>query len=47
MNTFEAAKLLISMISDLRMAGYDDDSYHEAVAIAVAALMIEKDVNNG
>lgn len=44
MSTLEAAKLLISMISDLRVAGYDDDSYREAVAIAVAALMTEKEV---
>ena len=43
MNAYEAATLLVSMISDLRMAGYDDPKYHEAVAIACGVLMNAKE----
>lgn len=39
----EAAVLLVSMISDLRAAGYDDPKYHEAVATACGVLMNEEE----
>ena len=39
MTNEEAAVLLVDMISDLRMCGYDNQSYHNAVVIACAELM--------
>lgn len=39
MTNYIAAKLLVSMVSDLRAGGYDEDAYHEAVALACAALL--------
>ena len=38
--TFTAAAKLVSMVSDLRVCGYDDQSYHEAVVLAIAALYV-------
>ena len=43
MSNYEAATLLVSMVSDIRAAGYDDPKYHEAVAIACGVLMSEKE----
>ena len=43
MSDYEAAVLLVSMVSDLRMSGYDDPKYHEAVAIACGVLMKSKE----
>lgn len=39
MTNEEAAVLLVDMISDLRVCGYDNQSYHKAVVIACAELM--------
>lgn len=39
MTNEEAAVLLIDMISDLRVCGYDNQSYHNAVVVACAELM--------
>ena len=43
MRNNEAAVLLVSMVSDLRAAGYDDPKYHEAVAVACGVLMNEEE----
>lgn len=39
MSKREAAILLVDMVSDLRGYGADNQTYHEAVAIACAELM--------
>ena len=39
MNKYQAAILLIEMISDLRVTNSDKPEYHEAVVVACAELM--------
>lgn len=48
MTNEEAAVLLVDMISDLRVCGYDNTLYHKAVVIACAELMknTEESVSN-
>ena len=39
MTKYQAAVLLVEMISDLRVNGYDREEYHEAVALACKELI--------
>lgn len=39
MNYYRAAALIVEMVSDLRIAGYDRAEYHEAAALACKELL--------